>query len=178
MAERLISEAEFNDLLGSFERSAFRLEVRDAYSLGYERADFEDFLAGRPTPPPELDWWRPWLEQIKRLTSEGKTISRVRVLAEPPSDYQRWELWAAPWHAEAGEKIGYLPRGRALRLGLPISDDWWLLDDERLIVMRFTPDGEIDSKYLTTDPSTITSLIQWRDLAVRNATTAEHHTAA
>ena len=80
------------------------------YALGYERADFERFLAGPPTPPPQLDWWQPWLEQIARLTRDGKHIARVRVLAEPPTAYQRWEIWAAPWHAQAGEDIRYLPR--------------------------------------------------------------------
>src|ERR1035441_6565819 len=75
-----------DDLLRSFRRSAFRFETRSTYALSYEQADFDRFLAGSPVPPPELDWWRPWLEEISRLTAEGKTVSRVRVLDEPPSD--------------------------------------------------------------------------------------------
>ena len=97
---RRISEDEFGEMLRTFRRSAFRLEARDHYALGYEAADFERFLAGNPVPPPQVDWWRPWLDQIAELTQQGKRIGRVRVLAEPPSDYQRWELWAAPWHAQ------------------------------------------------------------------------------
>src|SRR5215469_748809 len=120
-----VSQAEFGRLLATFGRSAFRLETRAAYALGYERADFERFLAGRPAPPPDLDWWRPWLDQIRQQTGEGKTIARVRVLTEPPSDYQRWELWAARWHADAGEQIRYMPRNRAEALGLPLDHDWW-----------------------------------------------------
>jgi hypothetical protein len=79
-----ISQDEFNDLLRTFERSAFRLETRERYALGYERDDFQRFLDGRPTPPPLVGWWQPWLEQIARFGREGKTIARVRVLAEPP----------------------------------------------------------------------------------------------
>ena len=151
----LITEAEFDQMLRSFRRSAFRLETRDAYALDYERADFDKFLAGLPTPPPELDWWRPWLERIERFTKEGKAVSRVRVLAEPPSDYQRWELWAAPWHSRAGERIAYLARSEAERIGLPLNHDWWLLDDRTLILMLFTDAGEIESKALVTDRITI-----------------------
>ena len=70
------------------------------------------------------------------------------MLAEPPSDYQRWMMWAEPWHSAAGEHISYMPRSRAEDLRLPLANDWWLLDDERLIVMRFTSEGVIDYKTL------------------------------
>jgi hypothetical protein len=174
----MITEAEFDDLLRSFKRSAFRLETRDTYALGYEAADFERFLAGSPAPPPIQFRWRPWLDQIAKFTREGKTIGRVRVLADPPSDYQRWEMWAAPWHSQAGERIGYMSRSRAVEIGLPLVHDWWLLDDEQLIIMRFTEAGEIAGKHLITDPVTIAPYRTWRDLAVRNATPAEEIAAA
>lgn len=162
-----------DDLLRSFRRSAFRLETRAVYALTYERADFEQFLAGNPVPPPELDWWRPWLEEIARLTAEGKTVGRVRVTDEPPTDYQRWEMWAARWHSQAGEQIGYMPRSAAERVGLPLAHDWWLLDDERVIAMWFTSTGEISDRQLITEPGTVARFREWRDLAVRNATPAE-----
>lgn len=167
-----------DDLLQSFRHSAFRLETRSTYALTYERADFERFLAGEPTAPPQLDWWRPWLEEIARLTANGKTVGRVRVLDEPPSDYQRWETWAARWHAEAGERIGYMPRSLAERLAVPLLHDWWLLDDERVIAMWFTATGEISGRELITEPGAVARFCAWRDLAVQNATSAEKIAAA
>lgn len=167
-----------DNLLRSFRRSAFRFETRRTYALGYERADFDRFLAGSPVPPPELDWWRPWLEEIRRLAAEGKTVSRVRVLDEPPTDYQRWEIWAARWHAEVGEQIGYLSRSRARYLSLPLDDDWWLLDDDRVVNMRFTGTGEIRSRDLITGGAMAARYCEWRDLAVRNAIPAEEIAAA
>ncbi len=172
-----IAEDEFGDLLKSFGRTAFRFETRESYALDYEEADFDDFLAGHPTPPPDLDWWRPWLEQIAHLTAEGREVQRVRVLAEPPSDYQRWEMWGARWNISAGERVGYLTRQRARDLGLPDAD-WWLLDDERVITMGFDDDGRITGKMLVIDPAVITRYRAWRDLAVRNATPAEVTAAA
>ena len=173
-----ITEAEFDHLLSTFKRSAFRLETRDSYALDYEQADFDLFLAGSPVPPPRLAWWGPWLDQIARFAREGKTVSRVRVLAEPPSDYQRWMMWAEPWHTSAGEQIRYLPRSRASQIPLPLGRDWWLLDDERVIQMWFTDEGAIDEKTLTDEPGIVARYIKWRDLAVRNATTAERYAAA
>jgi len=173
-----ISQDEFNRLLATFSQSAFRLETRAAYKLGYERADFERFLAGSPVPPPELDWWRPWLEQIAHLTAEGKQVARVRVVDEPPTSYQKWEIWATAWHAEAGEQIRYIRRSRAVEAGLPLDYDWWLLDGGRLIVIRYDMDGGIAGKTLTDDPGTVARHCALRDLAVRYATTAGEIAAA
>jgi hypothetical protein len=169
-----------DELLRSFRRSAFRFETRSTYALGYEQADFDRFLAGSPVPPTELDWWRPWLEEISRMTAGGKTVSRVRVLDDPPSDYQRWEMWAAPWHSRAGERIAYVSRSEAMRAMLPLwlGGDWWLLDDERVICMHFTEDGAIEARTTSSDPGTVARFIEWRDLAVRIATPAEEHAAA
>jgi hypothetical protein len=169
-----ITEDEFGELLRTIRRSAFRLETLDAYALDYERADFELFLAGKPGAPP----WQDWLEQVSAQTRQGKTVSRVRIVAEPRTDYQRWMLWAQPWYAKAQEDIRYLPRSRAAALRLPLEVDWWLLDDEKLILMYFTSTGEIAGKALITEPGILARYREWRDLAVANATAAEEAGAA
>lgn len=173
-----ISEAESSRLLASFSQSAWRLESYDTYHLDYETADFERFLAGRSAPPTEISWWRPWLDMITAMTADGKRVGRVRILAEPPTDYQRWELWAARWHADAGEQIGYLGRSQAVALALPTDHDWWLLDEQSVIVMRFDETGRIAGKELVTDPGIVAQHREWRDLAVRHAIPAEEFTTA
>jgi hypothetical protein len=164
-----VTEEEFGQLLRTFKRSAFRFETLDAYAVGYERAAFDLFLAGRPEPPP----WQDWLDQVSAQIRQGKTVGRVRVMAEPPTDYQRWMLWAQPWYARAGEDMRYLPRSQAAALRLPLEVDWWLLDDERLILMYFTSTGEIAGKVMITEPGIVARYREWRDLAVRHATAAE-----
>jgi hypothetical protein len=77
-----------------------------------------------------------------------------------------------------GEQIRYMPRSRAGEIGLPLAHDWWLLDDERLIIMKFTDAGEIAGKSLITDPSIVSTHRVRRDLAVRNATPVEAIAAA
>ena len=171
---RAISEEEFAGLLRTIKRSAWRLETLDAYALNSEQADFERFLAGTPGPPP----WQAWLDQVTSQTAQGMTVARVRVLAEPPTDYQRWMLWAQPWYSRAREEIRYMPRSRAAALGLPLEVDWWLLDEEQVVLMYFGDAGEIIGKVLVTEPGVVARYRQWRDLAVRNSSTAEEVAAA
>lgn len=173
-----ITQAQFAEMFRIFRESAFHLETREFYAMTYERDAFQRFLDGQPLPPSGLPWWQAWLEEMKELTRQGKRIGRVRVLSEPPSDYQRWELWGTAWHIEAGEEIRYMSRRRAEQIGLALDYDWWLFDDERLIITRFTAAGEIAEKSLITDPGVIARHREWRDLAVRNATTAEKFAAA
>jgi hypothetical protein len=113
--EAELADDEFRDLLRTFRAEAFYYEAQPTYALDYEETDLRLFLDGRPVPPPEIGWWRPWLDQIAELTRQGKQVARVRVIGEPPSGYQRWQLWSLPWHAAAGEQITYLTRLPLLR---------------------------------------------------------------
>jgi hypothetical protein len=165
-----ITEEEFADLLREFGHSAFRLEAQPAYALSYEQADLAAFRAGSPAPPPDVGWWQDWLAQVTAQVAQGKTVTRVRVLEEPPSDYQRWMIWAGPWYGQAGEQIRYLTRSHAASLGIPLKTDWWMLDDKRLVLMHFSPAGEIAGKELITDAAIVARHRDWRDAAVRSAT--------
>jgi hypothetical protein len=176
-----ISEALFGDLLASFERSAFRLELQPAYSEPCEHDTVQRFLAGRPQPPTEVPELREWFGQVSRLTRAGRTVQRVRVHEHPPTDYQRWERWIGQWNAAAGEHIRYMTRQQAHDAGLlPAagSADWWLIDEDRLIVMRFDDGGRRLHTELVADRAAVTQACEWRDLAVRYSAPDEHRAAA
>jgi hypothetical protein len=165
-----ITEAEFADQLRTFERAALRLELQREYVEPTERDTVSRFLRGEPQPPTEVPELRDWFEQVATLTRAGKTIARVRVHEDPPTDYQRWERWIGDWNTAAGEQITYLTREQAKEIGLlPAAGDvdWWLIDDTRLILMRFAPDGRRISNELETDPQTVAQARAWWDLAVR-----------
>lgn len=173
-----ITEEDFLARVRGFRESAFRLETRESYALDYEEKEFRRFRAGVPTAPTDIEWWGPWFGRVARFAREGKTIGRVRVVDEPPTDYQRWMLWADRWHAEAGEVIRYIPRSKAVSIGLVRGYDWWLLDDRSVIIMRFTEAGEIDRKELIEEPGSVARFQAWRDLAIRNASPAAQVAAA
>jgi len=152
---------------------AFRIEGKRLYRTSPAEAEaLEGFLAGRPRPPSAFPVWLSWLDQVRTWTGQGKTIARVRIIDDPPTDDQRWSLWCARWHRDAGEDIRYLTREAANALGIP-RGDWQMFDDNRVVVMAFTASGESAGKTLVTDPTVIRRYQTWRALAARHATMAE-----
>ena len=77
------------------------------------------------------------LRLVRVATQPGKSITRVRVVTVPHSDYARWGLTVAPLNINAGEDIRWRPRHRHLADGIEfLADDYWLFDDNRVV---FTP---------------------------------------
>jgi hypothetical protein len=168
MGQRLTAE-DFNNLFQYFTATAFRLEVQPVYTVTDERQSFDEFLAGKPRPVTEYPFYAHWLDRIRTATSAGKRIARVRVLDEPPTDYQRWEVWSGQYNAAAGETIRYLTRDRAVEAGLPVTDDWWLFDSRDLAVMRFSPEGEPLGGEIISDSEVVGRHRVWWDLAVAHS---------
>jgi hypothetical protein len=169
---RSLTDEEFAAELSGFERTAFRLELQRAYAEPEEEATVACFQSGSPEPPTEVPALRGWYEQTAQLIAEGRAMARVRVHEDPPTAYQRWERWAGQWNIAAGEEIRYLTRNRAHEVGLlPAAGeaDWWLLDSQRLILMRFDDQHHRVSTELVTDPVAVAQACAWRDLAAHYA---------
>lgn len=137
--------------------SAFHLEVRDSYSEASENSRLRAFLAGEPAPcePPV-----PWHSLMRTTTSRGVAVRRVRVITEPMSDYHRWLYSVTGRNIESGEDIRYLPRHLA---GVVPPDDWWLLDDKRVVYNLADIDGTPAGAAVTTDPSIVRYCREVRD---------------
>ena len=119
----LLPGEDLNELFVSFERTADRLEVRDRYSDPVEDEVVRRYVAGEPD---DMAWAKPWLDQVRKLASEGKRFRRVRVVSLPLSDYQRCGVLAVVAHnIEAGEDIRYLAREQADDLP---QFDYWVFD--------------------------------------------------
>ena len=104
MAARVITSLaskEWVALFTGFTRSAYRLEALQHYTDPSEREAFARFCAGQD-PQIDLSWWT---GMARKQTAAGRSMSRVRVIIEPPSDYTRFELVAYPVMAAAGDDI-------------------------------------------------------------------------
>lgn len=158
---------EFWQQLAGYRRYAWRWENQPVYAITDERASVEAFLAGHPADPMEDPYLSPWMHQVAEQTVTGRRIGRVRVMEEPPTDYQRWELWLDRWNRGAGEQIEYLTRSQAAALGTsPFGDcDWWLFDDERVMLMFFDATGYRCRVELTEDPADVLAARLWRTRA-------------
>lgn len=170
---QLLSDDDWAEQLRRFDRTAFRFECQPAYAEAEEAETVRRFLAGSPQPATEVPELRAWFEQVAGLVAHGRRIERVRVHDDPPTPYQRWVRWIDQWNAAAGEVIGYLTRASAQAAGLGpalTGVDWWLMDEQRLIVMRFDAVGRRVENELVDDPVRVAQACAWRDLAVRLAT--------
>lgn len=169
MRQRMTAD-DFNHLFGRFQHEAFRLETLPVYTVAEEQEWFADFLAGTIRPLDEIPFFSAWHDSIRRVASEGRQVRRVKILDEPATDYQRFEVWAGQFNAAAGEDIRYLRRERANEIGLPLAGDWWLFDSKYLALMQFDPDGRPLGGEVIDDEDLVRQHCAWRDLAVRYAT--------
>ncbi|MGW0660320.1 DUF6879 family protein [Streptodolium elevatio] len=106
-----------------FEHTAWRLESRRAYGVASETEALQAFMRGEDVSDPG----RPWLGMVREQVKQGKRIERVRVVDEPPTDYQRFLLADVEDSIAAGEDIRFLWRSDAETAGLP-SRDFWVFD--------------------------------------------------
>ncbi|MEV2195529.1 DUF6879 family protein [Streptomyces phaeochromogenes] len=158
----LIDLAEFGRLFHSFEYSAWHLETRRGYASDREDLGFEEFLATGVAP---MDLDSDWCTNIRRQTSEGKYVGRVRVVDNPPTEGQLFLLSYARCNATTGEDVRNLWREEAERVHLP-AEDFWLFDSRLVAVLRFDDQDVFHDVQVITEPAEVLRYCQVRDAAV------------
>jgi hypothetical protein len=151
-------------LFRDFQRSAFRLETLQTYTIPRDQASFERFLAGESKPD---DYNATWETSVRQHVAAGKTMQRAKVVRRPFSDYTRYLFaWAIPGNVAAGEDYQIVDASDR-ELDLP-EQDFWLFDDDTVLLLNFNPDGTLRDRELA-DPSQVDQYRRWRDLALAEA---------
>jgi hypothetical protein len=140
-------------------KRAFHLEQQDSYNVASEDEPFGRWLRHEPD---DYSWHQDWLSFLLQATAAGVAVQRVRLASVPYSDYIRWGLDVSPLNIEAGEDIRYLPRHLTKDIELP-DDDFWLLDDDTLILSVFSPDGRTGGFASETDPDLLAQCLTVRE---------------
>ncbi|MGP9018954.1 DUF6879 family protein [Streptomyces sp. BR1] len=125
--------------LREFQREAWRLETLPQYLVPQESAEFEAFRSGVRIDPHA--YASPYTQDLKRLRDEGRRKGRVHLLAQPLSDYLRFEFsrYYTP-HSLAGEDVRILDvTGR--KNPLPNVPDFWMFDRATVVLMHYETDG-------------------------------------
>lgn len=172
----VLSPAEIDQAFGDgtlFDRSAYRLELLDEYDSPRARIRVAQFLAGEPDDPQVRAYWDALVGDAR---SAGKTMQRVHVVAEPLTDYLRFEFAFYRGSVRAGEDIRILPAEVAGELDLP-TFDYWLFDDQRAAVAYYGERGAWLRTELVTDPDFVADCRRWRDAALSNAIPLDAYTA-
>jgi len=140
-------------LFGECTRSAVHLEMRDGYTLNDPM--LTAWRAGhRDDPSDRASWWRPWLELPQSAVRRGVVVRRARIVSEPVSEYIRYEYDVTFPNVVAGEQVRWLPRRQATGIALP-GNDFWLFDDETLLINHFAGNGDKVDSELVADPATV-----------------------
>jgi hypothetical protein len=167
MARRIsaIPGQEWAALLTGFTRSAFRLESFQQYSAPDEVEALARFRAGED-PRIDLAWWT---DLARSHTQAGRTMSRVRVIVEPPSEYTRFELVAYPVMAAAGDDIRIISVDPGRWPADVPHHDYWLFDDRDVWVLNYDQEGVLHSAELQDDGQVVLDHLRWRDAALAQA---------
>jgi len=159
-----VSYEDFKALACSRKR-AFHLEQRDAYNVASEDEPFRRWLRGEPE---DYAWHADWLSFVRQATAAGVRVQRVRLASVPHTDYIRWGLDVSRLNIEAGEDIRYLPRQLATGIELP-EEDYWLLNDDVLILSVFSPDGRTGGFAEPSSPDLLGQCVAVRDQVLERA---------
>jgi hypothetical protein len=149
-----LDPAAFNALFDTPRISVFRWEAQPAYSVPDTDASLEAFRTGAPRPERSVRT-SPWLRRIAVQAAAGVDWSRVRVIGEPLSEYDRWSLLGYVESQAAGEQI---------RIAAPSSDfpDFWLIDpettDTRAVIMRYDDNGRLLAREPVADRTVLDEL--------------------
>ncbi|WP_445524814.1 DUF6879 family protein [Streptomyces cyslabdanicus] len=143
----------WDELLDSAQRSAVHLEMRDAYGVASEAADFAHWKGtGEVDDDPDSPNWAPWTRLIHRTVARGVLVRRARIVSEPVSDYIRYEHAGTAANVAAGEQVRWLPRRQASAIALP-GNDFWLIDGCLIRWNHFTGDGASAPGEISEDPA-------------------------
>jgi hypothetical protein len=139
-------------LFDTVEQSAFRLEPIPRTGRPGQATDLAL----------DLGWHLPWFDAIRRAVDAGRVVQRVRVMDQPPTRYQRFELSLGPFHEQAGEDLRILAASTAHRLDLP-PVDFWLLDNRRVVTL------DDAGAQVTTAAAVVRRMRGYRELAWQHA---------
>lgn len=149
---------DFDALFDTFANTAVRLEGLPWYDVAdYEGKRLAAWLDDEPLPV-RSTVTDPWLARIATTSAAGKKWMRVRVIDDPPTDYQLFELAVYPETQAVGEEI-FVASRRAVG---EVGPDFWLFDigtpHTRAVVLRYGPRGEWLGADLVDDPQQLTTM--------------------
>lgn len=162
---KLIDLEEFGKLFETFEHSAWHLETRRGYASD---RDDESYRAFVETGSATWDLDSDWCTNIRRQTAAGKTVGRVRVVDDPPTQGQLFLLDYAKCNAATGEDVRNLWRADFDRLRLP-AEDWWAFDSRLVALLHFDDDDVLLNVEVITEPAEVLRYCQVRDAVMHHA---------
>lgn len=141
----------FTKCFSEFTIEAFRLETLPIFKVGTEWEEFQRYLAGEILRNNE---WTEWQDTIKKWTSEGKKILRVRVIPDKITPYIQFEINNYYWrNVDSGEEIFFIKEKEFIKRFNEVPNDFWMFDNKIVINMQYSNEGEYLGAKLLEDKS-------------------------
>ena len=127
------------NIFDEFNYTAYRIEALPNYAVDFEDEAFGKFLNGNPvTENVNADW----LTLLRKWTSEGKTIERIRVVSEELTPYEKFEFDCYHKNWLSGERIYVLMRSDYDSLfNEEMAGDVWIFDESFAAKLNYDSDG-------------------------------------
>lgn len=156
---------EFGALFPAIKRSSWRWECQGYYKV--DDAQLQRWREGKPRDEGETGRW--WVKYQRGLKEAGIPFERVRMLTEPLTEYLEWMLGTTEWNVEAGEDIRWVQESKARELEMP-RYDFYLFDDDRVVLMHFDDEKLLTSAEIVDDPDVVLHHQELRDRVWPHAT--------
>lgn len=161
----LLDGEEWQAYFHRFERSAFRLEVHQTYTMPAEAETVRAFLEGEARPE---GFNAAWHETVREHAAAGRTMTRAKIVRRPLTPYSRYLFeWCVPGNVAAGEDYQIVDVTDRSDTGLP-EQDFWLFDETTVVHLNYRTDGTQINRELVQEPD-IGKYLAWRDRALESS---------
>jgi hypothetical protein len=120
-------------LFKTFKKSAFRLEGLPQYSVPEEDEPYTHFLSSGEF---NRNFNSSWTEVISSAKKRGASMKRLRLISQPLTNYETFEVQAYQENIKAGEEIRVMDRD-----DWPWTGDFWFFDNTWIARMHYDVDG-------------------------------------
>jgi hypothetical protein len=176
-----VTPEEFDAHFDRFAVNVVRLEILPAYDVGGAEAERLAAARAGSARPVRSVRTSPWLARIAVQTiQQGKAWTRVRVIDDPPTDYQVNELIGYGEAQAVGDEVLI-----AQRADVPDHDDigdFWLFDrnrpGEHAILMSYSDTGRWLGAERCDDPQVLSTLRRRLDEVMSRSTTLNEYLAS
>ncbi|MEN8654171.1 DUF6879 family protein [Streptomyces sp. 21So2-11] len=159
-------QAKFRD----FQTEAWRLETLPEYKVPQEEHEIRSFLAGERIDPHTHS--NEYTEDLKRVSSQGKSKGRARIVTRPLSTYLRYEFMYYRPHVWAGEDIRIMDVTNREN-SLAGVQDFWMFDKKEVVLMHYEADGtQIGREVYEGD---VTPFIEYQRIALAESVPFEEY---
>jgi hypothetical protein len=121
--------------LNQAKKSLFRLEL-----LQYFPSDEKLFASYKNTGEADKEIMAPWWAYLDDKKKAGIEMKRVRLVEYPLSDYMKMSLAVHKESSKHGMELFTIRGDEYRKLNIDIQD-FWLVDDETVILMNYEKDG-------------------------------------